>query len=308
MEFRYLLYLPLITTVNYCYYSLFLIYKYIEMNDRSSINIKDGRSTIKQPQIDTLEVLYKYRFGSRKLIANLLKVNEKTLYKKLIVLVKHGLIGSKLDNKSKIKGLPVAYYLTPKGLKFLQLLENHTHITDKIIKSSYRDKSASETTIVHSFDVFSQILALKHPYPQLKAYLRRDMGHFSYFPKTLPDAFLSMSTDNSTKRFFFDYISDSQERKAFFQRVYAYIDFFDQGGWNITNTETPVLLFVAEKASTERRIRRLIKGVISKLDLSEEITAYTTTKKAIERIDSDAAIWTSIDEPDELISLVACDT
>ncbi|NTU72557.1 hypothetical protein HGB07_00030 [Candidatus Roizmanbacteria bacterium] len=278
------------------------------MNDRSSINIKDGRSTIKQPQIDTLEVLYKYRFGSRKLIANLLKVNEKTLYKKLIVLVKHGLIGSKLDNKSKIKGLPVAYYLAPKGLKFLQSLEKHTHITDKIIKSSYRDKSASETTIVHSFDVFSQILALIQPYPLLKAYLRRDMSRFSYFPKTLPDAFLSLSDGNTTKRFFFDYISDSQERKAFFQRVYTYIDFFDQGGWNITNTETPVLLFVAEKASTERRIRRLIKGVISKMDLSEEIAAYTTTKKAIERIDSDAAIWTSIDEPDELISLVACDT
>jgi DNA-binding PadR family transcriptional regulator len=274
------------------------------MNDRLSVNIKDGRSTIKQAQVDILEVLYKYRFGSRSLIANLLKVNEKTLYKKLIVLVKHGLIGSKLDNKSKIKGLPVAYYLTPKGLKFLQLLENHTHITDKIIKSSYRDKSASENTITHSFDVFSQILALIRPYPHLKAYLRRDMSRFSYFPKTLPDAFLSLPDGNAAKRFFFDYISDSQERKAFFQRVYTYIDFFEQGGWNVTNTETPILLFVAEKASTERRIRRLIKGVISKMDLSEEITAYTTTKKAIERIDSDAAIWTSIDEPDELISLV----
>jgi len=274
------------------------------MNDRTSINIKDGRSTIKQAQVDILEVLYKYRFGSRKLIANLLKINEKTLYKKLIVLVKHSLIGSKLDNKSKIKGLPVAYYLTPKGLKFLQSLKNHTHITDKIIKSSYRDKASSEATIVHSFDVFSQIIALKHPYPQLKAYLRRDMGHFSYFPKTLPDAFLSLSDGNSTKRFFFDYVSDSQERKAFFQRVYAYIDFFDAGGWSVTNTETPILLFVAEKASTEHRIRRLIKGVISKLEPSDDITVYTTTKKAIDRIDKDVAIWTNVDEIDELISLV----
>jgi len=273
------------------------------MNDRTSINIKDGRSTIKQAQVDILEVLYKYRFGSRKLIANLLKINEKTLYKKLIVLVKHSLIGSKLDNKSKIKGLPVAYYLTPKGLKFLQSLENHTHITDKIIKSSYRDKTSSEATIVHSFDVFSQILTLKQCYPQLKAYLRRDMSHFSYFPKTLPDAFLSMSVDNSTKRFFFDYISDSQERKAFFQRVYGYIDFFDTDGWSVTNTETPVLLFTCENASTERRITRLTRGVISKVDPDEEVIVYTTTKRALDNIDREAAIWTSIDEPGELISL-----
>jgi DNA-binding PadR family transcriptional regulator len=274
------------------------------MNDRKSINIKDGRSTIKQPQIDILEVLYKYRFGNRKLIANLLKINEITLYKKLIVLIKHGLIGSKLDNKSKIKGLPVAYYLTPKGLRSLQALKNHTHITDKIVKASYRDKSTSEAVIVHSFNVFSQILALKQCYPQLKAYLRRDMSQYSYFPKTLPDAFLSLPADNSTKRFFFDYISDSQERKAFFQRVYAYIDFFDVGGWNVTNTETPILLFIAEKASTERRINRLIRGVISKVDPDEEITVYTTTKKALDNIDRGTEIWTSIDEPDELISLI----
>lgn len=299
-----MLYLPLITIVMYCYYSLFLIYKYIEMNDRLSINIKDGRSTIKQAQIDILETLYKYRFGSRSLIAILLNVNEITLYKKLAVLIKHGLIGSKLDNKSKIKGMPVAYYLTPKGLKFLQSLDNHAYITDKVIKSSYRDKISSESTILHSFDVFSQIVALKQCYPQLKAYLRRDMSRFSYFPKTLPDAFLSISVSSSTKRFFFDYVPDSQERKAFFQRVYAYIDFFNSGGWSITNTETPILLFVAEKASTERRIRRLIKGVISKVDPDEEIIIYTTTKKAFGRTDKDVAIWTGLDEPDELISLL----
>jgi DNA-binding HxlR family transcriptional regulator len=274
------------------------------MNDRTSINIKDGRSTIKQPQIDILEVLYKYRFGNRKLIANLLKINETTLYKKLIVLIKHDLIGSKLDNKSKIKGLPVAYYLTPKGLKFLHELDNHTHVTDKIIKSSYRGKASSEATIVHSFDVFSQILALRRCYPQLKAYLRRDMGHFSYFPKTLPDTFLSLSADSITKRFFFDYISDSQERKALFQRVYAYIDFFDTGGWSVTNTETPILLFVAEKASTEHRIKRLVRGVINKVDPDKDIIIYTTTKKALENIDREAEIWTSTDEPDELIQLI----
>ena len=273
------------------------------MNVRVSVNIKDGRSTIKQGQIEILEVLYKYRFSSRSLIANLLKVNEKTLYKKLIVLVKHNLIGSKLDNKSRIKGLPVAYYLTPIGLRFLQSLEKHEYITDKTIKASYRDKAASEATITHSFAVFAQVLALKHVYPQLKAYLRRDMSRYSYFPKTLPDAFLSLPGGNTTKRFFLDYISDSQERKAFFQRVYSYIDFFDTDGWSVTNTETPVLLFTCENASTERRITRLIKGVISKVDPDEEVIVYTTTKKALGNIDREAAIWTSIDEPGELISL-----
>lgn len=142
-KFRYSIHLTLFTTVIYCFYSLFLIYKYIEMNKRVDVNIRDGRSAIKQGQIAILEALYKYRFGSRHLISKLLGANKNTLYKKLTVLVKHELIGNRLDNKSRIKGIPVAYYLTPKGLKFLQTLEKYTHITDKIIKASYRDRVTS---------------------------------------------------------------------------------------------------------------------------------------------------------------------
>jgi len=273
------------------------------MNKRVDVNIRDGRSAIKQGQIDVLEVLYKYRFGSRHLIAKLLSVNENTLYRKLMVLVKHELVGSKLDNKSKIKGIPVAYYLKPKGFRFLQTLEKHTQVTDKIIKASYRDKIASEATILHAFGAFSQLLVLMNQYPRLKVYLRRDMSRFSYFPKTLPDAFLSLAGANTTQRFFFDYIPDSQERKAVFQRIYSYIDFFDAGGWDVTNTEMPILLFVAENASTEHRIRRLIKGVINKIDPGDEIVVYTTTKRVLDNSDGESAIWTSLDDKDELIPL-----
>lgn len=239
----------------------------------------DGRSVIKQGQIDIMVTLYKYRFGSRSLIAEALQSNPVTLHKKLLVLVKHGLVNVRQEKRSKLYGIPAAYFLTPKGLRFLQSLEGYSHITDLVIRASYRDKSVSEATVLHCFDVFAQILALKRHYPTLKAYLRRDMGRFSYFPKTLPDAFLSFSDGDTTHRFFFDYIHDSQERKAFFQRVSTYIDFFDIGGWDITETEAPTLLFVAEKAATEHRVKRLIRGAISKAESDEDIIACTTTKK-----------------------------
>lgn len=272
------------------------------MNKRVSVNIKDGRSAIKQGQIDILETLYKYRFGSRSLIAGLLNINDSTLYKKLCVLVRHGLVGSKLENKSRIKGLPVAYYLTPKGLKFLQSLGDHAFVTDKIIKASYRDKSASEPIIIHSLSVFSQIIALKRRYPSLKAYLRRDMSRFDYFPANPPDAFLSLANGDDIKRFFIDIIPDNQERKVFFQKVFAYITFFEKGDWDITNTEIPSLLFIAENANTEYRIRRLIKGAINKIELDEDLDIYTTTKNAIEHMDNEALVWTNIND-DELIAL-----
>lgn len=262
----------------------------------------DGRSVIKPGQIDILEVLYRYRFGSRVLIANALESSAVTLHKKLLVLMKHGLVATKYDGNAKIQGKPVAYFLTPKGLRFLQSLEDHDYISEKIIKSSYRDKSLTEATITHSLQVFSHILALKRQYQELKAYLRRDMNRFSYFPDTLPDAFLSLSGEDNTTRFFLDVIPDTQERKPLFQRVSAYIDFFDKGGWEITHAKLPTLLFIAETARAERMIRRIVKGVISNIEPDEELEVYTTTAKGLAQMDREALIWTALDD-DELTTL-----
>ena len=256
----------------------------------------DGRSVVKQGQIDILEALYKYRFGSRVLIANALNISPVTLHKKLLVLIKHGLIASRYDGNARIQGKPVAYFLTPKGLRFLAELESHDYVTEKVIKASYRDKSLAEATITHSIQVFSHILRLKHRYQELKAYLRRDMNRYTYFPETLPDAFLSLSVEDSTTRFFLDVIPDTQERKPLFQRVSAYIAFFDKGGWDETNTEQPKLLFIAETARAERMIRRIVKGAISHIEPDDEPEVFTTTHKALERMDSEALIWTALDD------------
>lgn len=264
----------------------------------------DGRSVIKPTQIKVLVALYKYRFGSRQLLAELLDANPDTMYRKLLVLIKHGLVAMRLEKRSKLYGIPAAYYLTPKGLKFLQTLPDYSYIDDAIIKSSYRDKSVSESTVLHSLAVFKQILALKRQYPPLKAFLRREIARFHYFPSTSPNAFLSLSNDSATNRYFFDYIPSSLERKAFYQRVSAYIDFFDKGGWDATNTELPVLLYVAENASTEHRIKRLVKGAVSQADSDIDLTILTTTKRAIEQSDGQTLIWTDVNDPDELIAMM----
>ncbi len=256
----------------------------------------DGRTVIKQGQIDILEALYKYRFGSRSLLAGVLGVNESTLYKKLAVLIKHGLVGGKLDNGAKLQGLPVAYFLTAKGLRFLAALDRHDYVTEKIIKASYRDKSLAQATVTHFLNVFAQVLILKRRYPDLKAYLRRDMYRFSYFPEPQPDAFLSLSVEGVSRRFFLDVVADSYDRKPLFQRVSAHIDFFDKGGWDVTGIPLPTLLYVAESAAVERRVRRMVKSVLLHLEPDVELEVYTTTKKALQSMDAAALVWTALDD------------
>jgi hypothetical protein len=128
------------------------------------------------------------------------------------------------------------------------------------------------------------------------------MNRYPYFTETLPDAFLSLSVEGKTTRFFLYVIPDTQERKPLFQRVSAYIAFFDKGGWDETNTEQPKLLFLAETARAERMIRRIVKGAISHIEPDDDPEVFTTTQKAIENMDSEALIWTALDD-DELAAL-----
>jgi hypothetical protein len=264
----------------------------------------DKRSALKQGQIDILEVLYKYRFGSRQLVADSLGIKAgSSLYEKLNVLIKHGLVAMRQEKRLKLLGIPAAYYLTPKGLKTLQTLDSHDYITEATIKASYRDKVLSQTFVSHTLDVYSLTNSLKHQYPDLKVYLRRDMGRFSYFPDSPPDAFLSLKVGDTPKRFFLDVIPDTLPRNILDRRITSYAEFFDEGGWEITNSELPSLLLVTEKGTTETRARRAAGAAINRADIDDDLAVYTTTFGALKDVAINDAVWTSIDDTDELLSL-----
>lgn len=264
----------------------------------------DKRTALKLGQIQILELLYKYRFGSRQLLADSLGIKAgSSLHEKLNVLVKHGLIAKRIEKRLKLMGVPIAYYLTPKGLKTLQTLDKHDHITESVIKGSYRDKSVSQGFVSHTLDVYQYTNALKRQYPSLKIYLRRDMSRYSYFPNNPPDAFISLKNRDTTSRFFLDVIPDSLPRKALNDRITGYAEFFDEGGWQVTNNAPPSLLFITEKGTTETRTRRTARFALNRAEMDDELEVYTTTFGALTNTDGNLNVWTGDDDPDELLSL-----
>jgi DNA-binding PadR family transcriptional regulator len=268
-----------------------------------STGMSDGRSALKQGQIDILELLYKYRFGSRQLLADSLGMKPDSLYRKLEVLIKHGYIKARLEKRLKLLGTPTAYYLTPKGLRTLAALPDHEYITDSVIKGSYKDGTVTQSFITQTLRVYAQTNQLKAFYPSLKVFLRRDMNRYSYFPKPLPDAFLSLKTDTQPKRFFLDSIPDSLPSKPLYQRITRYAEFFDEGGWEVVGDELPILLLIGETGTTERRLRRLAISALNSADSDEDITVYTTTSGAVQNVEGEGAIWTNLDDSEELRAL-----
>lgn len=269
------------------------------------IRQKYARSSLSNSQISLLDLVYKYRFVSRQLVASSLGINPQNgIHERLEVLLKYGYLDKRFDKRLKLVGVPAAYYLTPKGLRTLQALPNHEHVTESVIKGSYRDKSVGQEFVSHTLDVYKYTNLLKRHYPGLKVFTKRDMGQYDYFPSQLPDAFLSLPTDDpqQPRRFFFDLVSDSLPRSALDRRIANYCEFFDEGGWDVTGSELPILLLLSEWGPAEKRIQRNVRLQLHRSEI-EELATYTSTTAALGGMTDERAIWTSVEETDGLVEL-----
>jgi hypothetical protein len=268
------------------------------------IKQKYVRDKLNDGQVKVLEIVYKYRFVSRQLVASSLGIKpENGLYEKLETLVSHEYLGKRLEKRLTLENVPAAYYLTPKGLKYLQALPEHDNIDDQAFHESYRDKSVTGFPFIrHRLNVYGQTQVLQKQYPSLKVFTQRDMRHYSYFPEKSPDAFLSVASDDPEKphRFFFDIIRDRQSRNDLVNKLKEYTEFFDDGGWDETESETPVLLLLCEWNPTEKSIQRSVRAQLSRLD--SDIRVHTSTFTAMSGA-KDKAIWTDVQDTDELVSL-----
>ena len=266
----------------------------------------DSKITLKDKQIDILELLYKYRFSSRQILLESLKGSAGTdnnLYQKLEVLIKHELVFKRYEPRLKLLGVPYAYSLTPKGVKALQKLPNHEHITETIIKGWYRNKTVDQRFVNRTMAIHKYTNLLAKFYPSIKVFTQRDLAKFSYFPKRLPDAVLSLAAEEGTPlRYFFDIIPSGMPRKAIDGKLMNYCSFFEDAGWEVTKSDNPAILLVASNGRTERQLQYIARARLQRHD-ELDLRIFTTTVQALANMNNEGLIWTRVDDTDELLEL-----
>lgn len=256
------------------------------------------RKNLNSEQLEVLELLYKFRFGSNNLIAEYFgKKQRGFVFKRLKILEEQGYIGKRFESSYRIQGKPAAYYLLPAGARKLQERHNPEDIN---VKAIYKDKSVSESFIQHSHNIFSVYNQLKTHYDsKLNFFTKSDLTSFEHFPKPLPDGFLSLEVKKSTGHFFLEIIEDSQPFFATVRKIKKYIDYNESGEWDITETDFPTILFICESTSLQKRLQ---KQLLKQTNDYDDCTFATTTKAELRAMDTDDAIWLT-DDPDEKLSL-----
>ena len=270
----------------------------------SNIKLKDRK--LNQGQLEVLLKLYRYRFGTRELIANSLsKSNNTSIYSRLQILQVNGYIANRFDKSYKLGGRPAAYYLLPKGLRALKQYTNRDDITDAAIKNSYKDKdgTVSEQFIDHNLVVYAIGNRLQTLYPAIKQFTKRELVIYNYFPKQLPDLYLSIKLGDQIKRLFLDYIEASTPSFVIDRQLRKKIEYYQNGAWQAKGNPFPPILYVCETGNLEKRLQKLANKALYRSDT--DMPVYTTTKNALGSASpKNGLIWSSVKDPDELVTLI----
>jgi hypothetical protein len=269
------------------------------------MNDSKQQRQLNQSQIDVLMVLYKFRFGSRDLVANNLgKSNSTTMYAKLSVLVRQGLVATRFEPSYKFGGRPAEYYLLPKGLRTLQELSKPDGLDDKAIKNSYKDRTASDPFIVRSLSVFAMANKLIELYQSLQFFSKRELAAYDYFPNPLPDGFLSIKKEGETNRFILELVEVTTPPFVVDRRLRQLSDYYENDNWSVTELPFPPIICICDDGTTEKRFRKQVTRMLSRSDT--DIPFYTTTKPALlSSVKGDDAIWSNVIEPGALRPLEA---
>jgi hypothetical protein len=235
------------------------------------------RKQLNQGQLDVLELLYKFRFGTTELIATGLgKRNGTSIKSRLSILREQGFIERHYDGKDKLQGKHAVYYLKPGAIRALQSQTKRTDITDRTIKNIYKDAAASSQFIEHCLSVFTALTRLSALYGKnLKYFTKANLASFDYFPQPLPDGFLSYKGESGTRRFFLDIFEAATPAFALNRRVKQFIDYYEAGEWEATNSDFPAILIICETSILQNRIEKRIQTALNSSEADDLLFATT---------------------------------
>lgn len=249
------------------------------------------RRKLNTEQLEVLELLYKFRFGSNNLFAQYFgKKSGAFMFKRLSILHEKGLVGRRFEPRHRLLGKPVAYYLTPAGARALQ--EHRDPDKPEIdIKAIYKDKTVKDDFMWRCLDVFAAYNRLRTEYgDRLKFFTRANLNYekFDYFPQPLPDAYIRLRLGGEEKQYFLDFYYDTEPFFAPVKKIKKYIKYAESEDWDDTGTALPTFLAVCESTGLQKRLQKRIAATAN--ESWDEDAVFATTTKA-EILGDDSVIW-----------------
>lgn len=234
-------------------------------------------------QLESLEVLYKFRFITAELLAKQWsKPLSYPIYAHLSSLEKNGLIGRNYSGHDRLNNKPASYYLLPKAFK--AFTANNIAFDERIRKQIYKDKNASPAFIHTCLLIFDATLRLTtKSHSQAQVYTKSLLTAFDYLPAYMPDTYLFEKIDAGRKHSFIYVVDSAAPVFVTLRRISDYVTYRENETWKAaTGGVCPDCLIVVEEDKNLSKITDKVNKLL--YTLSTDLEDSHIVIKALESL------------------------
>lgn len=135
-----------------------------------------------------LKLLFKFRFISAQLLAQVMGISRPGVYQALESLVEKGLVIKVYENEFRIDRKPAYYYLNKQGVTAVRRLMN---VKESAVHALYKNDIATPEFVEHCLVTAYCYTALGHSLPaNTDIFTKSEINRFTQFPKNRPDLYI----------------------------------------------------------------------------------------------------------------------
>jgi|SRR5581483_8479446 len=152
------------------------------------MEVSEEEVKLSSQQQRVLKLLFKFRFISAQLLAQVMGISRPGVYQALESLVEKELVTKVYKDEFRIDRKPAYYYLNKQGVTLVRKLMN---VKESVIHTLYKNDIATPEFIEHCLVTASCYAILARSLPaDTELFTKSEINRFSEFPKNRPDLYI----------------------------------------------------------------------------------------------------------------------
>lgn len=253
------------------------------------------RKSLTEKQVKLLKLIYKFRFVSVPLLAEVLSKNKSSVYENLYVLVEQGYVEKRHNGSFRLAHIPAIYCLDTKGIRLLRGEEHR--LSDISLRNMYKNKRMNLEYIYKCLQAIEVYNAFKRQYGDTFTIISRfELSDYDFFPRPLPDFYLRRVKvkDGKVNQFMVSILEKGVPYFVHIKKMRTYQTHEEDGEWE---GEYPYVLLIAPVDTIEKRLLKTIENT------SQDFEFYTTTVERFNASGNTSEVWSDAFDENKLISL-----
>lgn len=234
-----------------------------------------------------LKLLFKFRFVTAKLLAQVLSIRSDSTYDVLERLVSLGMVVKVYEKSYRIDRKAAYYYLSKAGVTSVRGL---MEVRESVVHALYKNDTATPAFIEHSLDVIACYPSIRQNLADgSDLFTRAEINRFKQFPKNRPDLYVRTPTGDEAMIVF----AHDTAPYLINKRLDEIIAHSEDEGWD---GEYPRIAFVLKDSSAKYAFLYKTAQKLDKLGMDEDdLAIFATTIEVVINGLGDA--WSSVFDP-----------